>query len=146
MSITPNAAPSNDGPCCSWCNQPFRARQTGGRSQRFCRTSCRRKYHAAARAWVLHAIENGALTIAEIQNGFGATRALLGQRESPNTKHNANAPPNAPARFLVEVQRPLIDALIFVHRDLQFDERNDLRAILRALDRLGHGPAITLLG
>jgi len=90
-------------------------------------------------------IENGALTIAEIQNGFGATRALLGQRESPkpvvDTKHNANAP----VRFLVEVQRPLIDALVFMHRDLQFGERDDLRAILRALDRLGHRPAIALL-
>jgi hypothetical protein len=95
---------------------------------------------------VLNAIENGALTVADIRSGSAATCALLGQRESPkpvvDTKHNANAT----ARFLVEVQPPLIDALIFVHRDLQFDERNDLRAILRALDRLGHGPAIKLLG
>ncbi len=134
----------SEAPACVWCNRPFRARGGGGRPQRFCRPSCRRSFHAAARAWALNAIENGALTVADIRSGFAATRALLGEPENP--QHNANAPPNALARFLVEVQRPLIDALIFVHRDLQFDERNDLRAILRALDRLGHGPAITLLG
>jgi len=95
---------------------------------------------------VLNAIENGALTVADIRSGSAATRALLGQRESPNTKHNANAPPNAPARFLVEVQRPLIDALIFQHRYLRFDQRDDLREILAALDRLGRRPSITRIG
>jgi hypothetical protein len=33
-----------------------------------------------------------------------------------------------------------------VHRDLQFDERNDLRAILAALDRLGRKPSIMRIG
>ncbi len=132
-------------PACSWCQRSFLVRENGGRAQRFCRPSCRRAFHTAARSWALNAIESGALTVADIRNGLPTTRALLGQRESPMPVVD-NVPPNATARFLVEVQRPLIDALVFVHRDLQFGERNDLRAILRALDRLGHRPAITLLG
>jgi len=137
----------SEAPACVWCNRPFPARE-GGRAQRFCRPSCRRAFHTAARSWALNAIESGALTVADIRSGLPATRALLGHRESPMpvVEHNANVPPNATARFLVEVQRPLIDALVFVHRDLQFGERNDLCAILRALDRLGRRPTITLLG
>jgi hypothetical protein len=67
----------SEAPACFWCNRPFRARRTGGRSQRFCRPSCRRSFHAAARAWALNAIENGALTVADIRSGLPATRALL---------------------------------------------------------------------
>ena len=40
----------------------------------------------------------------------------------------------------------LIEALIFLHRYLRFDQRDDLREILAALDRLGRRPSITRLG
>jgi hypothetical protein len=36
-----------------------------------------RSFHAAARVWALSAIENGALTVADIRYGLPATRALL---------------------------------------------------------------------
>ena len=40
----------------------------------------------------------------------------------------------------------LIEALIFLHRYLRFDQRDDLREILAALDRFGRKPSITRLG
>ena len=66
-----------DAPFCSWCNRPFRARQSGGRAQQFCRPSRRRAFHAAARSWALDAIAKGVLTLADLKNGLPATRALL---------------------------------------------------------------------
>lgn len=65
----------SDGLLCSWCDRPFRARQTGGRAQRFCQPTCRRAFHSAVRIWALDAIAN-TLTVAEIRNGATATRAL----------------------------------------------------------------------
>jgi hypothetical protein len=73
----------SDTPRCSWCDRLFRPRQSGGRAQRFCRPRCRRAFHCAARAWALDAIARGALTIADIKNGFGTTRALLPGTISP---------------------------------------------------------------
>jgi hypothetical protein len=52
-------------------------RPSGGRAQRFCRSACRRKFHAAVRRWGLDAVGTGALTIADIRNGSATTRALL---------------------------------------------------------------------
>jgi hypothetical protein len=54
---------------CYWCDRPFRPRQTGGRAQRFCKMSCRRAFHAAARRWALDAIGAGMLTIDHIRKG-----------------------------------------------------------------------------
>jgi hypothetical protein len=54
--------------------------------------------------------------------------------------------PDGSARFLVQIPRSVIEALIFQHRYLRFDERDDVRAILAALDRLGRRPTITPLG
>ena len=42
--------------------------------------------------------------------------------------------------------RCIIEALIFQHRYLRFDQRDDLRAILAALDRLDRKPSITRIG
>src|SRR5215467_3484342 len=64
-------------PSCSWCDRPFRPRQSGGRAQRFCRPSCRRAFHAAMRAWALNAIAQGRLTLADVKNNAPTTRALL---------------------------------------------------------------------
>ena len=87
----------SEAPACFWCNRPFRARRTGGRSQRFCRPSCRRSFHAAARLWALKAIENGALTVADIRNGLPATRALLLAVEEP-------APTSTPGTILLRLE------------------------------------------
>ena len=61
---------------CVWCDRPFRQRQTGGRLQRFCRPGCRRQFHAAARRWALDAMAAGALTLADVKQGFQRTCAL----------------------------------------------------------------------
>src|SRR5277367_3851163 len=66
----------SDAVRCAWCTRLFRPRR-GGHAQRFCRPSCRRAFHGAARAWVLDAIASGALTLADITSGSAATRALL---------------------------------------------------------------------
>src|SRR6185312_1087663 len=39
-------------------------RSSGGRSRRFCRSSCRRSFHAAARAWALAELAAGRVTLA----------------------------------------------------------------------------------
>jgi len=54
--------------------------------------------------------------------------------------------PDGSTRFVVEIPRSFIEALIFLHRYLRFDQRDDLREILAALDRLGRRPSITRLG
>jgi len=61
---------------CYWCVRPFRLRRTGGRAQRFCRPNCRRQFHAAARRWALDAIGAGALTLADLKQGFHRACAL----------------------------------------------------------------------
>jgi hypothetical protein len=63
-------------PSCPWCDRPFRARHSGGRAQRFCRPLCRRKFHAAVRAWAVDAIARGALTVGDLKNEPVATRTL----------------------------------------------------------------------
>ena len=72
----------NETPTCMWCGRPFRARQTGGRVQRFCWPSCRRAFHAAARAWALDAIADGTLSVVDLRNGATATRALAREATS----------------------------------------------------------------
>ena len=49
----------------------------------------RRAFHGAARAWVLDAIDKGALTAGDIKNGLNATRALLPEAEGtlPRVRH-----------------------------------------------------------
>src|SRR3954451_21547262 len=61
---------------CAWCDRPFTPRQTGGHDQRFCRPSCRRALHAAARRWALAELAAGRLALSAIKNGLPATRAL----------------------------------------------------------------------
>jgi hypothetical protein len=59
----------NEGLSCVWCERFFRPRKSGGKGQRFCRPSCRRAFHAAARAWALDALAIGRLTIADLRKG-----------------------------------------------------------------------------
>jgi hypothetical protein len=56
------------------------------------------------------------------------------------------AHPDGSTRFVIEIPRSVIEALIFLHRYLRFDQRDDLRELLAALDRLGRKPRITRLG
>jgi hypothetical protein len=79
----------NDAVRCSWCDRLFRPRQGGGKQQKFCRPSCRRAFHGAARTWVLDAIASSALTVADIRSGSAATRALLSEAEGllPRVRH-----------------------------------------------------------
>jgi hypothetical protein len=62
---------------CCWCGRPFRARQSGGKPQRFCRPACRRAFHAAARTWVLDVVAAGLLSVTDLKDRAGLTRALL---------------------------------------------------------------------
>jgi hypothetical protein len=80
IAAVPSDVPMSDLRC-FWCHRPFGARH-GGRAQRFCRPWCRLTFHSAVRAWALDAIENGALTVADIKNDLPATRALLTTAEA----------------------------------------------------------------
>ena len=73
-----------DTALCPWCNRPVRSRLTGGKTQRFCRPTCRRDFHAAARRWAVDMIDAGNLTVADLKNGRVATCALaLGRSDAP---------------------------------------------------------------
>ena len=61
---------------CDWCETPYRARNSGGREQRFCGERCRRAFHAAVRRWTLGELAAGRLTLANIKNGLPATCAF----------------------------------------------------------------------
>src|SRR6516162_5379279 len=42
--------------CCLWCHAPFKPRTNGGKTQRFCRTLCRKSFYSACRAWAVQAV------------------------------------------------------------------------------------------
>jgi hypothetical protein len=65
----------SDAVRCPWCTRLFRPRR-GGHAQRYCRPSCRRECHAAARVWTLAAIASGALSPVDVRSGPAATRTL----------------------------------------------------------------------
>jgi len=110
------------------CNRPFRLRKTGGRAQRFCRSTCRRAFHAAARRWALDAIEAGVLSITDLKKGTQPTCAL------PETA-SAVAPKGLFQNMVVLSERTLDP---YVHGvDEEVDERKhlDLRRCTRPGDR-----------
>src|SRR5258708_6160940 len=82
---------------CPWCDRPFQARRDGGKRQVFCRTACRRAFHAAARNWVLVGLAAGHIAISDVKNGPPATRALSGSANSPFPKHEGPPPQPSPA-------------------------------------------------
>jgi hypothetical protein len=139
-------------PACPSCGKSFKPRQTGGKRQRYCSLGCRRSFDSAVRA--RGRIEIDAETAAPssgIGSGACATRALAQQRETPPRMINnegAGDPvlSDAPVRFVVEVPVSIVRALIFTFRHLPFHQRDDLPAILAALDRLGCKPSITRIG
>jgi hypothetical protein len=132
-------------PSCPWCDRPFRARQTGGRMQRFCRPACRRAFHAVVRTWALDAIADGTLSIEEIRSGASAARALRrsGGRVSPLRDAGPPDPalPYLPARFIVDVPRSTIEGFVRFGF-IRLDQQDDLAAIMGALRLLGEAPVV----
>lgn len=61
---------------CRWCSRTFRPRGSGGKAQHFCRPACRRALDAAGRRYVAEALASGMLTVADLESGPAATRAL----------------------------------------------------------------------
>jgi hypothetical protein len=61
---------------CLWCGRAFAPRRSGGRTQRFCGTRCRRGFDAGLRAWTLAELAAGRLRVLDIRNASPATRAL----------------------------------------------------------------------
>lgn len=61
---------------CFWCSRAFTRRTTGGKPQRFCSPRCRRALDAAGRRYIRDALAGGTLTLAALQSGPGASRAL----------------------------------------------------------------------
>jgi hypothetical protein len=49
----------------------------------------------------------------------------------------SNAAPEAVARFVVDLPKNLIKALVFRHFELRFGEQDDLVAVISALQRRG---------
>ena len=143
MMTTPSLA-------CLWCGKPFKPRRCGS-PQIFCGAACRSAFHSAGRRWAERAIASGALTVGDLRNGDPQACTLRGRKEggsSPPGTGSSNSPPPAdpPVRFVVEVPATIVRALIFTFRYLPFDQRDDLPAILAALDRLGRKPSITRIG
>jgi hypothetical protein len=142
----------SDAPRCSWCDRTFRPRQ-GGRAQRFCRPSCRRAFHAAARSWVLAGLAAGHIAISDVKNGPLATRALPGSAISPFPTHEGPPPQPASAEgqdclpddfgvLLDEMDEilgePTIPLLVRL-RWLAGDRQKDRAALVRGLCRFfGH--------
>ena len=62
---------------CLWCQKRFKPRSDGGRAQRYCSPVCRRFFDGAARAWVRQAVDDGTLTLPDLQKASPATRAFV---------------------------------------------------------------------
>jgi hypothetical protein len=75
---------------CLWCERPFQARRDGGKRQVFCRTVCRRAFHAAVRTWVLGELAAGNIAISDVRNGPPATRALPTHAAPPSQPASAD--------------------------------------------------------
>ena len=72
----------------------------------FCRTACRRAFHAAARNWVLAGLAAGHIAISDGKNGPPTTRALPGSANSPSPTPEGPPPRLVPAA----AQKDLSDA------------------------------------
>jgi hypothetical protein len=130
---------------CQWCEKPFQARRGGGSPQRFCGAACRTAFWTALRRCGERAIAAGILTIDELKNDGAAACTLLGCRAPPlpllNNGRAQIALPNAPLKFVAEVERDTVAWLV----KLRFppDRGHDFYAILAALKRVGLAPTIS---
>jgi hypothetical protein len=124
---------------CRWCERPFEPHR-GGSRQTFCRPACRAGYHKATRQWCERQIAHGRLTVEELRNSNTVPYTL----PSCGEHWSANALLGPVTRFLIEVPRYTIDALIrfqFIGRHQQ----HDFLAILDAMTRLGQTPNVSSL-
>ena len=142
----------SDALSCPWCDWPFQARRDGGKRQVFCRTACRRAFHAAARNWVLAGLAAGHIAVLDIKNGLPATRALSGAPISspPQPSSPAEAQEDRSddfGRLLDEMDEILGEptiALLIRLRWLSRDRQKDHAAVMHALCRfVGHVLDIT---
>jgi hypothetical protein len=112
----------------------------------YCRAVCRAAYHKAARQWCERAIAGGRLTVEDLRSS-GAVAYTLPQRGEPPLPLSNNgcaeiALPDAPLKFVAEVDRDTVAWLVKL-RFIPADRRDDLLAILAALDRVGLTPSIS---
>jgi len=101
-------------PVCCWCKRQFQPRQSGGRPQRFCRPTCRRAFHAVARAWALDELAAGRLPVADLKDGLSTTRALVPTAFSISPAHEVPRPearPDEAALLMDELAALLGDIL-----------------------------------
>ena len=64
---------------CIWCGTRYSPRSTGGKPQRFCSPACRRKMDAGLRAIGQQQLENGAITVADLQRALSANASDRGR-------------------------------------------------------------------
>jgi hypothetical protein len=85
------------------------------------------------------ALAAGLLRIDDLKNSPGTACTLVGRVEqsSPLADMGRADIVLPDGSTIIEIPRSVIEALIFLHRYLRFDQRDDVRAILAALDRLG---------
>ena len=87
---------------CLWCQGRFKPRSDGGRPQRYCSPACRRSFDGAARSWVRQAVDDGSLTLPDLQKASPATRALVTAQSRlvglPGGAHERIASPRPPQR------------------------------------------------
>jgi hypothetical protein len=96
---------------CDWCETPYRARQSGGRGQRFCSERCRRAFHAGVRRWTLDELAAGRLTLADIRNARPATRAFATDAVKPSPVRKEGQAAAAPLKELGDLVRAILDKL-----------------------------------
>jgi hypothetical protein len=52
---------------CAWCGHSFRARQNGGKPQRFCCAGHRSRYWGTGRKWLAQAVEAGFISLDDLR-------------------------------------------------------------------------------
>ena len=126
---------------CEWCERPFSTRQ-GGSPQRFCGASCRKVFWSALRRFGERGLADGLMT----RTGVTAACTLRQSTERlsplPDNRRGGDAPPDAPLRFFVDLERDRIAWLVRL-RLIKPNEAHDLVVILTALQRIGLTPSIS---
>jgi hypothetical protein len=135
----------SDRLACLWCESSFEPRR-GGSPQRFCAPKCRTAFWTALRRWAERAVAADTLTIADLKSGVAAACTLPARGETPrpgpNMLRDGTLSPDAPLRFIVEVERGLVDGLVRLGF-IRSDERGELGAIIAGMKRLGWAPSIS---
>ena len=130
---------------CQWCERPFRARR-GGSPQRFCGARCRMLFWSALRRFGERGLADGLMTMTDIRTGVTAACTLRQSTERlsplPDNRRGGDAPPDAPLRFFVDLERDRIAWLVRL-RLIKPNEAHDLVVILTALKRIGLAPSIS---